>query len=205
MYMFVQGFVCPGTKTIKKNPNSTQNKSQTHRAKQYEVTSFLCTDCELSTETCSKNVYSLGPRLCNAACRYSSSLVPTDTCTCFSEMEVEMPIRKIMHRTSRSYSHFNRGNSSLVTTKSYRLEQLENVIDHAPRFNRTDNARVYFLTVEGIVTFQNMHLRICKSKHIILLYQLVCRDICPIAVHLKRILNTCVHRFKGSSSTPFTS
>ena len=46
-----------GAKTIKKNTNSTQNKSQTH-----EVTSFLSTDCELSTETCSKNVYSLGPR-----------------------------------------------------------------------------------------------------------------------------------------------
>ena len=51
-----------GAKTIKKNTNSTQNKPQTHRAKQYEVTSFLSTDCELSTETCSKNVYSLGPR-----------------------------------------------------------------------------------------------------------------------------------------------
>ena len=50
-----------GAKTIKKNTNSTQNKSETHRAKQYEVTSFLSTDCELSTETCSKNVYSLGP------------------------------------------------------------------------------------------------------------------------------------------------
>ena len=37
------------------------NKSQTHRAKQYEVMSFLSTDCELSTETCSKNVYSIGP------------------------------------------------------------------------------------------------------------------------------------------------
>ena len=48
-------------KTIKKNTNSTQNKSQTHRAKQYEVTSFLSTNCELSIETCSKNVYSLGP------------------------------------------------------------------------------------------------------------------------------------------------
>ena len=46
---------------MKKNTNSTQNKFQTHRAKQYEVTSFLSTDCELSTETCSKNVYSLGP------------------------------------------------------------------------------------------------------------------------------------------------
>ena len=46
----------------KKNTNSTQNKSETHHAKQYEVTSFLSTDCELSTETCSKNVYSLGPR-----------------------------------------------------------------------------------------------------------------------------------------------
>ena len=51
-----------GAKTIKKNTNSTQNKSETHRAKQYEVTSFLSTDCELSIETCSKNVYSLGPR-----------------------------------------------------------------------------------------------------------------------------------------------
>ena len=46
---------------LKKNTNSTQNKSETHHAKQYEVTSFLSTDCELSTETCSKNVYSLGP------------------------------------------------------------------------------------------------------------------------------------------------
>ena len=52
----------PGAKTIKKNTNSTRIKYQTHRAKQYEVTSFLSTDCELSTETCSKNVYSLGPR-----------------------------------------------------------------------------------------------------------------------------------------------
>ena len=51
----------PRAKTIKKNTNSTQNKSQTQRAKQYEVTSFLSTDCELSTETCSKNVYSLDP------------------------------------------------------------------------------------------------------------------------------------------------
>ena len=50
-----------GAKTIKKNTNSTQNKSQTHRAKQYEVTTFQSTVCELSTETCSKNVYSLGP------------------------------------------------------------------------------------------------------------------------------------------------
>ena len=54
-------YVSPRAKTIKKNTNSTQNKSETHHAKQYEVTSFLSTDCELSTETCSKNVYSLGP------------------------------------------------------------------------------------------------------------------------------------------------
>ena len=54
-------FRTPWAKTIKKNTNSTQNKSETHHAKQYEVTSFLSTDCELSTETCSKNVYSLGP------------------------------------------------------------------------------------------------------------------------------------------------
>ena len=30
----------PRVKTIKKNTNSTQNKSQIHRAKQYEVTSL---------------------------------------------------------------------------------------------------------------------------------------------------------------------
>ena len=54
----------PGAKTIKKNTNSTQNKF--HRAKQYEVTSFLSTDCELSIETCSKNVYSLGPWISHA-------------------------------------------------------------------------------------------------------------------------------------------
>ena len=60
MFFFI--VLAPGAKTIKKNTNSTQNKSETHHAKQYEVTSFLSTDCELSTETCSKNVYSLGPR-----------------------------------------------------------------------------------------------------------------------------------------------
>ena len=62
-----------GAKTIKKNTNSTQNKSQTHRAKQYEVTSFLSTDCELSTETCSKNVHSLGPWFAFPCIRYKSS------------------------------------------------------------------------------------------------------------------------------------
>ena len=50
----------PGTKTIKKN--STQNKYQTQCARAYDVTSFLSTDCELSTETCSRNVYSPGPK-----------------------------------------------------------------------------------------------------------------------------------------------
>ena len=62
----------PWAKTIKKNTNSTQNKSETHHAKQYEVTSFLSTDCELSTETCSKNVYSLGP--------LSTKLSPLTSC-----------------------------------------------------------------------------------------------------------------------------
>ena len=51
----------PGAKTIKKRTNSTQNKSQTQRAKQYEVTSFLSTDCVLSTETCSKTCIVLAP------------------------------------------------------------------------------------------------------------------------------------------------
>ena len=53
----------PGAKTIKKNTNSTTNKSQTQCARAYEVTSFLSTDCELSTDTCSKKVHSLGPRV----------------------------------------------------------------------------------------------------------------------------------------------
>ena len=57
----------PALKTIKKNTNSTQNESETHHAKQYEVTSFLSTDCELSTVTCSKNVYAPGPLLENIA------------------------------------------------------------------------------------------------------------------------------------------
>lgn len=60
-WLAAQLVMTSGAKTIKKNTNSTQNKSQTHRAKQYEVTSFLSTDCELSIETCSKKVYSLGP------------------------------------------------------------------------------------------------------------------------------------------------
>ena len=49
-------------KTIKKSTNSTRKKSQTQRARAYKVTSFLSTDCELSTETCSRFLYSLGPR-----------------------------------------------------------------------------------------------------------------------------------------------
>ena len=85
----------PGAKTIKKNTNSTQNESQTHRAKQYEVTSFLSTDCELSTETCSKNVYSLAPwstwrslnrlRVQKGRCRAMMKmwkLSHTDVCDC---------------------------------------------------------------------------------------------------------------------------
>ena len=41
----------------------SKNKSQTQRARAYKVTSFLSTDCDLSTETCSKNVYSPEPWL----------------------------------------------------------------------------------------------------------------------------------------------
>ena len=50
----------PGTNTIKKNKNSTQNKSKTQRARAYTVTSCPSTDCELSTETWSKKVDSIG-------------------------------------------------------------------------------------------------------------------------------------------------
>ena len=54
------GASTPGSKTIKKN-NSTTTKSPTRSAKAYEVTSFLSTDCELSTNPCSRFLYSLGP------------------------------------------------------------------------------------------------------------------------------------------------
>ena len=48
------------------------NKTQTQRARTYEVTSFLCTDFDVSTETCSKNVFSLGPRT-SGACIYGNT------------------------------------------------------------------------------------------------------------------------------------
>ena len=48
---------------IKKNTNSTPNKSQTQRAGPWEVASFLSTDCELSTNPCSRFLCSLGPWL----------------------------------------------------------------------------------------------------------------------------------------------
>ena len=50
-----------GPKTIKKNTNSTPNKSHTQRARAYKVTSFLNTVCELSTNPCTRCLYSLGP------------------------------------------------------------------------------------------------------------------------------------------------
>ena len=84
--VFGRSCLRPGAKTIKKNTNSTQNKSQTHRAKQYEVTPFLSTDCELSTETCSKNVYSLGPMSCK--CVLCSVDVEMCLSTCIMFMNV---------------------------------------------------------------------------------------------------------------------
>ena len=60
---FPLNLVMPGAKAIKKNTNSTQNKFQTHRAKQYEVTSFLSTDCELSTRHARKTFIVLAPYL----------------------------------------------------------------------------------------------------------------------------------------------
>ena len=59
----------PEPKTIKKNTNSTHNKYLTQRARAYEVTSLLSTDCELSTNPCSRFLYSLGPRA--HLCRWS--------------------------------------------------------------------------------------------------------------------------------------
>ena len=54
--------LCPRSQDYKENKNSTQINYHAQRARAYKVTSFLSTDCELSTETCSKNVYSPGLR-----------------------------------------------------------------------------------------------------------------------------------------------
>ena len=54
-----------GQDYLQKHKLDSKQQSQTHRAKQYKVTSFLSTDCELSTETCSKNVYTYSPGLHN--------------------------------------------------------------------------------------------------------------------------------------------
>ena len=59
-----------GTKTIKKNTNSTQHKSQTQCARAYEVTLFLSTDCELSTDTCSKKFIVLAPGVIRVYTRF---------------------------------------------------------------------------------------------------------------------------------------
>ena len=55
----------PWAKSIKKNTNSSRNKSQTHPAEQYKVTSFLSTDCELSTNPSfhARKTFSLGPHV----------------------------------------------------------------------------------------------------------------------------------------------
>ena len=58
-FVVVENSPKPGAKIIKKN--TKLDSKQTYRAKQYKVTSFLSTDCELSTNPCSKNVYNLGP------------------------------------------------------------------------------------------------------------------------------------------------
>ena len=69
------------------NGQSTQEEEITNRGQDYKekhkldskqisdkVTSFLSTDCELSTGTCSKNIYSLGPSIAkysqNVGCMY---------------------------------------------------------------------------------------------------------------------------------------
>ena len=85
----------PWGQDYKKKKNSTQSKSQTHNARAYKVTSFLSTDCELSTETCSRFVYSLGPlsiwrslnrlRVQKGRCRAMMKmwkLSHTDVCDC---------------------------------------------------------------------------------------------------------------------------
>ena len=53
--------VIPGPKIIKKNTNSTPNKSQTQRARAYKVTSFLSTDCALAPRHVRDLLIVLGP------------------------------------------------------------------------------------------------------------------------------------------------
>ena len=92
-------FISPGQKTIKKN--STQNKFQTQHARAYKVTPFLSTDCELSTETYSENVYSAEPW-------YVHVVICTGTKACVKLEEVILnkrlatAIRKLspLHQTS---------------------------------------------------------------------------------------------------------
>ena len=111
-------------KTIKKNTNSTQNKFQTHRAKQYEVTSFLSTDCELSTETCSKNVYSLGPLSCLLL---SLHLMPTfmrGRCTMtYASTCIVPPLCLLVRRRSPSCWH----TKHLLSTSQYPV-----IPEHSP-------------------------------------------------------------------------
>ena len=81
----------PGAKNIKKNTNSAPNKSQTQHAKSYEVTSFMSTDCELCTDTCSKNVWpqDFNDYFHNIICRDSPnfSLFPTFAISRNDELE----------------------------------------------------------------------------------------------------------------------
>ena len=65
-----------GVNTINKKENSTENKSQTLRrhTRAYEVTSFLSTYLELSTETCSQNVYMVLTNCFFEATRFSQNV-----------------------------------------------------------------------------------------------------------------------------------
>ena len=130
-----------GAKTIKKNTNSIPNKSQTHRAKQYEVTSFLSTDCELSTETCSKNFYSLGPR--TPFRRHSQSLTSMS------------PTGKHVPRIDPcGAERFIPEQEQLKKTRSGRLRK--NRIGEGQKKRAARKARLYSTTIDIMYTVRKM-------------------------------------------------
>ena len=73
-----------------------------------EHAKFLTTDCELSSETCSKNVYSPWPRgVCvshglsiGVGCRYSFVLMETDVSICISPFIMRERILKSISESS---------------------------------------------------------------------------------------------------------
>ena len=139
--------------TIKKNTKSTPNKSQIRRARAYAVTSFLSTDCELSTNPCSRFLYSLGALVSRTNltillhfCRSSASLkhavtsIPVQTVKSVSRV-LGLP-RPLAPSTKHESPHVQAnpasswyGQTTKCTTAKYIfLEQIE----HAGQYQLQD-------------------------------------------------------------------